>query len=109
MRKPGPGFGEASLGAVAGTAVAGIGGLFAIGIATAIIKRDVTLLFQTPVLSVISWLVSVPAGWLVGGQIGPRLGDRFRSSRVEVVTGGLGGLLPVVLIALLGWYLEVRA
>ena len=106
MRKPG--FGEASLGAVAGTTVAGIGGLFAIGIAAAIIKPDATLLFQTPVLSVISWLLSVPAGWLVGGQIGPRIGDRFRSTKVEVIAGGLGGLIPVVIVALAGWYLEVR-
>jgi hypothetical protein len=106
MRKPG--FGEASLGAVAGTAVAGIGGLFAIGIAAAIIRRDLTLLFQMPILSVISWLVSVPVGWVVGGQVGPRLGDRFRSTKIEVIAGGVGGLIPVVLIALTGWYLEVH-
>jgi hypothetical protein len=103
MRKPG--FGEASFGAVAGTVVAGIGGLFAIGLASAIMSHDATLLFRTPILSLISWLVSVPFGWVLGGQMGPRVGEALNSPKVELVVGGLCGLVPVGLIAIFGWYL----
>ena len=103
MRRPA--FGEASYGAVSGTVVAGVGGLFAIDVAMALMNRDAALLFRTPILSLLSWLVSVPVGWFLGGQIGPRIGWRFNSEKVEVVTGALCGLVPVMVIAMLGWYL----
>jgi len=106
MRRPG--FGEASFGAVSGTVVAAIGGLFAIGVAAAVIEKNPAELFQTPILSLISWLICAPAGWLIGGQIGPRLGERFNSPKLEVIAGGFGGLIPVALTALLGWYVEVH-
>ena len=103
MRKPG--LGEANLGALTGAIVGAIGGLFAIGIGPAIVGKNLALLFHTPILGLICWLVSGPVGWLIGGQIGPRLGDRFQSNNGEIAGGVLGGLLPVVTIALWGWYM----
>lgn len=100
-----PGFGEASQGAVAGATVAGIGGLFAVGIARAILGHDPALLFGMPLLNLLCWMVSLPIGWLVGGQIGPRLGYRLKSERAELIGGVLGGLAPVLAIALWGWYM----
>ena len=103
MRKPG--FGEASLGALAGAVVGAIGGLFAVSIPSVLIHKQLALLFGTPILGLLCLLVSGPVGWLVGGQLGPRLGDRFHSNRAEMIGGALGGLVPIVLIALWGWYM----
>lgn len=103
MRKPG--FGESNVGAMAGAVVGSIGGLFALGLAPAIVGRNITLLFATPILGLFSWLVSLGTGWMIGGQIGPRLGENFRNVKAEAVGGAIGGLIPVVLIALWGWYM----
>jgi hypothetical protein len=103
MRRPG--LGEASQGALAGAVVGAIGGLFAVGLAPAIIGKDLTLLFKFPLLSLLCWLVSLPAGWFIGGQVGPPLGELLNSPRAEVVGGAIGGLVPVLGIALWGWYM----
>jgi hypothetical protein len=103
MRKPS--FGEASVGAVAGAVVGAIGGLFAVGIPPAIIERSWSELFRTPMLVFICWLISTPAGWTIGGQLGPRLADRLKSPRAEIVGGALGGLVPVTLISLWAWWM----
>ena len=100
-----PSLGEANMGALAGGIVAAVGGLFAIGIAPAVLARNLALLFGTPILGLICWVVSGPVGWLIGGQIGPLLGEKFRTRRAEMVGGALGGMVPVVLIALWGWYM----
>lgn len=101
----GPSLGEASVGAVSGAVVGSIGGLFAIGLAPAILFKNAALLFGTPMLGLFCWVVSGVLGWLLGGQIGPRLGSRFNSPRLEVVGGIAGGLVPVGLVALWGWYM----
>jgi hypothetical protein len=103
MRKPA--LGEINLGALAGAVVASIGGLFAIDIAEAVIHRNAALLLSTPTLSVICWLINLPLGWLIGGQVGPRLGARSNSQRAEIIGGAIGGLVPVIILALWGWYL----
>jgi hypothetical protein len=103
MRKPS--FGEASVGAVVGAVVGAIGGLFAVGIAPAIIERSMFELFRTPILVFICWLISTPAGWFIGGQLGPRLADRLSSPKAEIVGGALGGLVPVTLIGLWAWWM----
>jgi hypothetical protein len=79
--------------------------LFAVGIAPAILGRNPALLFSTPTLALICWLISGPVGWLAGGQIGPRLAEKFNNERAEVIGGAMGGLVPVIIIALWGWYM----
>jgi len=106
MRKPG--FGEANMGALAGAVIGAIGGLFAIGIGPAIAAQNIRLLVGTPVLAIISLLVCGPLGWLIGGQIGPRVGGKFNTQRAEAIGGIIGGLIPVLLVALWGWYMTPR-
>jgi hypothetical protein len=106
MRKPA--FGESNLGALSGAVVGAIGGLFAVGIAPAIIEHKLALLFATPMLGVVCWLISLPIGWVLGGQIGPRVGELFQSERAEIIGGVLGGVAPILLIAAWGWYMTTR-
>jgi|ERR1041385_4008012 hypothetical protein len=103
-----PGFGEANLGAMAGAIVGGIGGLFALGVAPAIIARNPAYLVEMPILGLASLAVCGIVGWLLGGQIGYRIGDRLRSEKAEIITGGLSGLIPVILAILFGWYMSAR-
>jgi hypothetical protein len=106
MRKP-P-IGEYNLGALAGAVIGSIGGLFAVGLPPAILARNPALLFGTPILGLISWLVSGVLGWLLGGQIGPRLGEKYGSQQSEIVGGALAGLIPVMSIILWSWYMVTR-
>ena len=103
-----PGFGEANQGAMAGLVVGSIGGLFAIGVAHALVRGNISFLIATPKLSLLSWVISGPVGWLVGGQLGPRLGEKFNSPRAEIIGGALGGLVPVLLLAAWGWYMAAK-
>ena len=98
---------EASLGALVGAVVGAIGGLFAVGIAPAILSRNPAVLFATPRLGLLFWLISGITGWVLGGQIGQRLGRRFENRNVEIAGGAVGGLIPVALIALWGWWYSV--
>jgi len=104
MRKPG--WGEANLGAISGAVVGGIGGLFALGIAPAIISRNPAYLVGMPILGLASLAVCGVLGWILGGQIGYRIGDRLRSEKAEIITGGLTGVLPVMFVILFGWYMS---
>ena len=106
MRKP-P-LGEYNFGALAGAVVGSIGGLFAIGAVRAILGRNPALLFSTPVLGLVSWAVCGILGWLLGGQIGPRVGEKYYSPRIELVAGGVSGLLPVLLVAGWAFYMSLR-
>jgi hypothetical protein len=106
MRKP-P-IGEFNLGAIAGIVTGSIGGLFAIGVVRAILTHNIRLLFSVPILSVISWVVCGVIGWFLGGQIGPRVGEKYYSVRAEYGGGAIGGLIPVLLVALWAWYMSVH-
>jgi hypothetical protein len=101
-----PGFGEANYGAVAGAIVGAIGGLFSPGLPEAIIVRDLSVLFSTPRIGLICLLIAGPIGWILGGQIGPRLA---RNPKGEGLLGALGGVVPVILIILWGWWYVTRA
>ena len=101
-------LGEYNMGALAGAVVGSIGGLFAIGVVRAILGRNITLLFGTPILGLVSFLVCGIAGWLVGGQIGPRFGEKYYSQRVEILGGALGGLIPVLLVAVWALYMSLH-
>ena len=93
------------MGALAGSIAGAIGGLFALGIAPAIISKNPALLFDTPILGLISFFFSGGLGWLIGGQLGPRLAQKIEARQTEIIGGLLGGLVPVALIALWGWYM----
>ena len=103
-----PRLGESNWGALAGAVVGATGGLFAVGIAPAIIAKNPALLFRYPIIGVFGMLVGGPIGWLVGGQLGPRLGEKCDSHRAEIVGGVVGGLVPVAIIALWGWYMKTH-
>jgi hypothetical protein len=103
-----PGFGESNLGALVGAVVGATGSLFAVGIAPAIMAGNVAFLFRYPIVGVLCMLIGGPIGWLAGGQIGPRLGEKYGTQRAEMVGGMLGGLVPVVLVALWGWYMKTH-
>jgi hypothetical protein len=103
VQKPGPG--EFNLGGLTGAVVGSLGGLFAVGLARAILSGHIADLFGTPILGIIGFLVSGVTGWLLGSQLGPRLGQRFHSQQVEMIGGAIGGLVPAALIALWGWYM----
>ena len=103
MQKLGPG--EFNVGGLIGAVVGSLGGLFAVGVARAIVGGHIALLFGTPILGLLGFLVSGGTGWLLGSQIGPRMGARFDSARFEIAGGVIGGLIPAVLIALWGWYM----
>jgi len=100
-----PGFGEPNVGALVGAVVGSLGGLFAVGLARAIMARDFTLLLEARILGLGCWLISGLVGWVLGGQLGPRLGQILHKQHGEIIGGVLGGLIPVALIALWGWYL----
>ncbi len=104
MRKPR--FGEANFGAMAGAITGAIGGLFALGIPEAILDRNPAALVSAPRLGLICLLISGPIGWVLGGQIGPRLSNTVKT---ESVLGVVGGLIPVTLIALWGWWYVTRS
>lgn len=103
MRKPG--IGEANFGALAGTVIGSIGGLFAVGIPQAVMDRDLAVLFSMPRLGLICLLICGPLGWFLGGQLGPRLSN---TPRTEGIIGALGGLVPVVIVVLWGWWYITR-
>ena len=93
------------MGALIGAIVGAIGGLFAVGIAPALIARNLYLLFAWPLLGLVCWFISGPVGWVIGGQLGPWLGTKFDGRAAEITGGVLGGLVPVTAIALWGWYM----
>lgn len=99
-----PGFGEANLGALAGAVTGAIGGLFAVGIPSAILYHERTALMMAPMSNILSFLVCGIGGWILGGQFGPRLGVKFDNPRIEVVVGGLCGLVPVALVFFWRWH-----
>jgi hypothetical protein len=100
-----PSFGGTNMGALSGSIAGAIGGLFALGIAPAITSHNPAMLFETPVLGLISFFISGGLGWLIGGQLGPRMARRFTFNQAEIIGGSAGGLMPVIALALWGWYM----
>jgi hypothetical protein len=103
-----PRFGETNLGAIVGAAVGSICGLFAVGVAPAMLDHDLKELFTARNFGLAGFIVSAPVGWLIGGQLSPRLEHWFGERVGSIVGGTIGGLVPVVCIALWSWYLVTR-
>lgn len=99
---------KSQLGGLSGLIVGAIGGLFALGLAPSILERNPTFLFATPMLSLVSWVISGFTGWFLGGVLGRLTGKLFRNVKGETVGGVVGGMIPVLAIAWLGWYMVTR-
>jgi hypothetical protein len=104
-----PKLGEANLAALAALVVGSIGGLFALGSVPAIVTRQPQYLATAPVMNIISFFLCGAIGWILGGQIGPRLTQTFGIRNGQLIGGVIGGIIPVLGIAGLGWYLTQPA
>ena len=100
-----PPFGEANLSALIASVVGSIGGLFALGLVPAIISRNPQFLAVAPTMNVISFFLCGGIGWFLGGQLGPRLQEPFGEKNGFIAGGIMGGFMPVLTVAGLGWYL----
>lgn len=98
-----PSLGESNLGAMVGAIVGAVGGLFAFGITLAIVYRDIAMIVGVRNLAMICLLIGGPTGWLIGGQLGPRLERWFGERNGEIVGGALGGVMPVACIVVWAW------
>jgi len=101
-------MGEANLAALIAAVIGSIGGLFALGLIPAIIARNPQFLAAAPTMSVFSFFICGGIGWFLGGQIGPRLEGTFGIKRGNTVGGIIGGGIPVMTIAAIGWYLATQ-
>jgi len=106
MRKPG--IGEANLGAVIGATVGAVGGLFAVTIPYAILTRDLSALSMARTYGLMGFIVSTPIGWILGGQISPRIEGRLSERAAGIIGGAIGGLVPVSGFIYWGWRLITR-
>lgn len=101
----GPRIGEPNLGALVGAVVGSCGGLFAVGTIPAILSHNPSVLLATPVLNLVSWFLCGVLGWFLGGQIGPRLESSLGERNGNVLGGTIGGIMPVISVAMWSWYM----
>jgi hypothetical protein len=98
-------MGQANLAALIGGSIGSITGLFAMGIVPALMEQDVHRLMTQPNLSLFCFFIGGAVGWLVAGQIGPRLEQPRAIQRAHIIGGIVGGLIPFAGFVLLGWFL----
>jgi len=103
-----PTFGQANLAALIALAIGSILGLFALGSIPAVVAREPQFLAVAPTMNIICFFASGVAGWLLGGQIGPRLEKPLGSRNGHIVGGIISGLIPVGIVAACGWYLATQ-
>ncbi len=103
MKPEGPG--EPNLAALIGACVGSITGLFAIGIAPAIIEHNAQLVIAHPTIGLFCFFVGGICGWLVGGRLGLKFARPRRIEQGHIAGGVIGGMLPFALLVLLGWFL----
>ncbi|MCU0771864.1 MAG: hypothetical protein MUE94_08885 [Verrucomicrobia bacterium] len=102
--KPGS-LGEPHIAALIGSSIGSITGLFAIGIAPAILEQNARLMIAHPTIGLLCFVVGGVVGWIAGGLLGSTLG-RTRGFQQGYITGGvIGGTLPFAAFVLLGWLL----
>lgn len=100
-----PSVGKENLGAVIGAVIGAVLGLVAIAIPYAIMSRDIRALSEARRFGLISFLICTPIGWFAGGYLTVFL-ERFLPVKIAAVLGGIiGGLLPVSVVAFIGWRL----
>lgn len=101
-------LGETNLAALVALIIGSIGGLFALGLIPAIITRNLHYLAVAPTMNIISFFLCGGLGWLVGGQIGPRLSPPMLPKSAHITGGIIGGMIPILLVAAIGWYLATQ-
>ncbi len=100
-----PPIGEFNLGALVGVIVGATGGLFAVGLPPAILTHNPAMVFKYPILGLISFIICGLFAWFLGGQVGPRLGEKFYSQHAEILGGVFAGLVPMAGIVMWSWYM----
>jgi len=103
-----PSFAEPNLAAMIAAVIGSICGLFALGIAPALITGNPRFLAAVPTLNVICFFLCGVFGWLLGGQLGPRLEGLFGEKNGYIIGGILSGLLPVLAVIAFGWYMAMH-
>jgi len=103
-----PTFGQPNLAALIALAIGSILGLFALGSIPAVVAREPQFLAVAPTMNIISFFVCGIVGWLVGGQIGPRLEKPLGPRNGQITGGIIGGLVPAAIVAGYGWYLATQ-
>ena len=91
-----------------GAVVGASGGLIAVALPLAILARDASALVYARGFGLLGFCVSAPVGWILGGQIGPRLEKRFGEKNGGIIGGIVGGLVPVIGFALWGLWMITR-
>jgi hypothetical protein len=102
--KPG-GLWEPNLGALIGTSIGSISGLFAIGIMPAILEKNAGLMIAHPSIGLCCFFLGGACGWLAGGGLGAKLARPPQTQSGYVLGGLIGGSLPFAAFVLLGWFL----
>lgn len=103
-----PPIGEPNLAALIAAVIGCIGGLFALGVAPSIITGNAQFLAAYPMFNVFSFFLCGAIAWFIGGQIGPRLQLMFGEQNGLIVGGVIGGLIPVVGMVGMGWFLSTH-
>lgn len=98
-------IGEPNLAALIGSCIGSITGLFAVGVAPAIIEHNPRLLIAHPTIGLFCFVVGGAIGWIVGGLLGSFLARPNRMQQGYIAGGVIGGTLPFVAFILLGWFL----
>lgn len=99
-----PRLGEPSLSALIGAVIGAVGGLIAVGLPLAITERNFTLVFTLRTLGILGFILCAPAGWLLGGQLGPRLHGLLGPRNAEIAGGIVGGCLPILMVFAWAWW-----
>lgn len=102
--KPGA-IGEPNLAALIGSSIGSITGLFAIGVAPAVMEQNARLMIAYPTIGLLCFIVGGVFGWLVGGLLGSKLSRPRRVQQAHIAGGLIGGSLPFATFVLLGWFL----
>jgi hypothetical protein len=104
LMKPGA-IGEPNLAALIGSSIGSITGLFAIGVAPAIIENNARLMMAHPTIGLLCFIVGGVVGWIVGGMLGSVLTRVRRIQQAHIAGGVIGGFLPFAAFVVLGWFL----
>ena len=91
--------------ALIGSSIGSISGLFAIGVAPAILEHNLRLVMAHPTLGLLCFMAGGFFGWFVGGLLGSKLGHARHPQPGHIAGGVIAGILPFAAFVFLGWIL----